>query len=158
MATYSFINVQVSLTGPGTAALNLGYGAQVAKEGISVAMIEDKNSMYVGADGGGTHSLHAGRAAMAVIRLVKTSPTNNLLSELYSYQTSRESGGLYHGQNVITLTDIARGDSYTMSGAAFKKYPDNSWAEDAGVTEWSFDVIDCDPLIGAGIPTLSVTA
>lgn len=158
MATYSFINVQLSMTGPGVSALNVGYGAGNAKEGATISMAEDKNAMYTGADGNVMHSLRANRSAMLTVRLVKTSPTNKVLSELYHYQTNPETGGLYHGQNIFTLTDVARGDDYTMSEAAFRKFPDNSWAEDGGIIEWTFDIGKCDPLLGAGIPTLDLNA
>lgn len=155
MATYSFSNIQLTMTGPGAGGVNLGYGAANAKEGISVSMVEDKNSMYIGADGTPMHSLRASKGASLMIRLEKTSPMNYILSTLYNLQCDPSSGGLFHGVNVFTLTDVARGDNYTMAAVAFKKFTDNSWAEDGNINEWPFDVGICDPLIGAGIPGLT---
>jgi len=39
--------------------IDLGYGAAIAEEGITFAMAGDKNTMTIGADGEGMHSLHA---------------------------------------------------------------------------------------------------
>jgi hypothetical protein len=156
MATYSFINTQLTMTGPGASAVNLGYGSASAEEGITVEMVEEKNMMYIGADGTPMHTLRATRGATLTVRLEKTSPQNRILSDIYAYQTSLESGGLFHGQNVFTLTDVARGDSYTMSQAAFKRFPRVNWAKDGDIVEWEFDVGICDPLIGAGIEGIAV--
>ena len=46
--TYSFIDVQATLVGP-TGVIELGYGAAVAEEGITIEMAEDKNAMLIGA-------------------------------------------------------------------------------------------------------------
>ncbi|HHD9887370.1 TPA: phage protein [Yersinia enterocolitica] len=60
MSTYSFMDVTASITGVG-GSFDLGYGAAVAEEGITTSMIENKNTMTIGADGEGMHSLHAGK-------------------------------------------------------------------------------------------------
>ena len=54
--TYSFIDVSASLTGP-TGSIDLGYGSANSEEGITVVMTEAKNTMTIGADGEGMHSL-----------------------------------------------------------------------------------------------------
>ena len=50
MATYSFMDVNATLTGVG-GVVNLGNGSSVAKEGITVTLNQDRNNMTVGADG-----------------------------------------------------------------------------------------------------------
>ena len=50
MSTYSFQDVVATLVGP-TGTVNLGYGAAVAEEGITVEMAGDKNTMMIGSDG-----------------------------------------------------------------------------------------------------------
>jgi structural protein KPP10_ORF10 len=148
--TYSFTDVQASISGPG-GSFSLGSGVGNAEEGITIDMIEDKNTMTIGADGSGMHSLHASKAARATVRLLKTSPANAMLSALYSFQ--QQSSALW-GQNLITLGDIARGDQITLRDVAFARQAPVTYAKDGGVVEWMFDAIARDDLIGSGSPQL----
>jgi hypothetical protein len=66
--------------------VDLGYGAAIADEGITFAMAGDKNTMTVGADGEGMHSLHADNSGQVTVRLLKTSPTNAKLMNIYIAQ------------------------------------------------------------------------
>ncbi|WP_444546573.1 phage protein [Enterobacter asburiae] len=61
MATYSFMDVTASLSGP-TGEIDLGYGSASSEEGITVAMGGPKNTMTIGADGEVMHSLHADKS------------------------------------------------------------------------------------------------
>jgi hypothetical protein len=134
-----------AISGPG-GTFNLGTGAAVAEEGITIEMIEDKTTMVIGADGAVMHSLHAGQGARANIRLLKTSPTNALLSALYALQTSSSA---LHGQNVLTVNDTARGDNITLQNAAFARFPVVSYAKDGPMYEWPF-IGTVDSIIGSG--------
>ncbi len=58
MSAYSFLNIVAAIAGPG-AAFNLGAGAAVSEEGITISPNEDKNTMVIGADGKGQHTLVA---------------------------------------------------------------------------------------------------
>jgi hypothetical protein len=78
MSTYSFLNVQASLAGPG-GLLNLGQGAAAAAEGITVARAGDRNKMTIGADGNGMNTLIADKSGQVTVRLLKTSPQNAAL-------------------------------------------------------------------------------
>lgn len=146
MGTYSFQNVSASITGPG-GAFSLGYGSDNAEEGISVDMFEDKNTMMVGADGGVMHSMHAGRAGTITVRLLKTSPVNKQLNDLYRFQTSSPAN---HGQNVIRVTDTVRGDIVTGQKAAFRRLPANAFSKNGNIMEWVFDVGAIDEILGNG--------
>lgn len=150
MQTYSFLDVHASISGPG-GAFALGSGAGAADEGITIDMVEDKNTMTPGADGQVMHSLHASKAGTATVRLLKTSPTNRLLNQLYNLQS--QSSTLW-GQNLITLQDMARGDVITLRQSAFKKQAPVSYAKDGAVMEWAFDVGQRDDLLGSGAPSL----
>lgn len=147
ISTYSFLDVQASITGPG-GSFSLGSGAGNAEEGITIAMVDDKNTMTIGADGSPMHNLHASKGAEVTIRLLKTSPVNAKLSALYALQTT--SSGL-HGQNVITLNNNISGDSVSAIQCAFKKFPDNNYAKDGGMMEWRFDAGIVDQALGAGV-------
>ena len=70
MNTYSFLEVQAAIIGPG-GVINLGAGAGVADEGISVDPTAEMNTMMVGADGSGQHSLHADKSGRLVVRLLE---------------------------------------------------------------------------------------
>lgn len=146
MSTYSFLNVNASMVGPGGAA-NLAAGAAAAEEGITIEPVEDKNVMTIGADGQGQHSLVASDARTVTVRLLKTSPVNAILMAMYNVQ--RVSSALW-GQNVIVVTDSARNDLTTLQACAFKKVPALNYQKEGGLVEWVFDAIKGDSILGAG--------
>lgn len=147
MGTYSFKNVQASLIGPG-GAIQLGQGAGDSEEGITAAMDEDKDTTTTGADGSIMHSLHAGQTGTMTIRLLKTSPTNAQLNQLY--QVQQASSALW-GQNQLVITDVVRGDVIAGTQMAFVKHPDLVYAKDGNMNEWVFRGI-VNQLLGTGTP------
>lgn len=144
MSTYSFMDVNCTLTSA-DAVIDVGYGAGVADEGITFGMAGDKNTMTIGADGEGMHSLHADNSGQVTIRLLKTSPTNNKLMNLYNLQKvdTRK-----WGKNTITMNNSASGDNATATKSAFKKVPDLANAKDGSIVEWVFDSIKVDMKLG----------
>lgn len=144
MATYSFVDIQAALVGP-TGTVNLGYGAAVAEEGISIEMAGDKNTMMIGADGEGMHSLHADKSGTITVRLLKTSPTNAKLMAMYDAQTASSK---LHGLNVITISNPVNGDATIGRNAAFKKKPGLNYKKDGDIVEWQFDCIKIDTILG----------
>lgn len=146
MATYSFLNTNATLAGPG-GILNLGAGAAVAEEGITIEAVEDKNNMTIGADGQGQHSLIASNAATVTIRLLKTSPLNAQLMLMYDFQSASSS---LWGQNIFTMTDSARLDATVVQSMAFKKKPTLTQAKEAGMMDWTFDGISANTILGPG--------
>lgn len=144
MSTYAFQDVQATLVGP-TGVINLGYGAAVAEEGISIEMAGDKNTMMIGADGEGMHSLHADKSGTVTVRLLKTSPQNAKLSAMYDAQTISSA---LHGKNVITITNPVSGDVTTAISCAFKKKPALNYKKDGDIIEWAFDAIKIDSVLG----------
>lgn len=131
--TYSFFDVQAAISGPG-GSFSLKGGN--AAEGITIARTEDKDTMTIGADGSVMHSHHVGRTCTVTIRLLKTSTANAQLRELYNFQ---DVGSLAWGKNVITIRNIISGDEEVISGAAFTGLPENSWATEGNVLEWTFN-------------------
>lgn len=144
MPTYSFMDVQASLVGP-TGTCSLGYGAAVADEGITIDMAGDKNTMMIGADGEGMHSLHADKSGTVTVRLLKTSPTNSILQAMYDAQTLTSS---LHGANIITITQSQSGDITVARSCAFKRKPSLSYKKDGDFMEWAFDSIKIDTILG----------
>lgn len=144
MATYSFQDVQATLAGP-TGFIDLGYGAGVAEEGITVEMAGDKNTMMIGADGEGMHSLHADKSGTVTVRLLKTSPKNAQLMAMYDAQTLSSA---LHGNNVIVIRNPVSGDVTTCRSCAFKKKPPLNYKKDGDIVEWTFDSIKIDSLLG----------
>lgn len=132
--TYSFLNVVATITGPG-GSFPIGAGAAPSEEGISVEMVEDKTDVKVGADGTIQYSLRASRLARITVRLLKTSPTNALLSALYNFQS--QSASLW-GQNVLVVSDVQRGDVIASAICAFMRQPRVDYGKDAGMNEWLF--------------------
>lgn len=146
--TYSFINVAASLVGPG-GVLNLGYGAGDSEEGITVEMIDDKNKMDIGASGEIMHSLRASNAGRITVKLLKTSPTNALLSQLYNFQRA---SSILWGQNAINVADTARGDLINASQMAFVKQSDLGYGQDGNMNTWVFVGSIDNELLGIGTP------
>jgi len=133
-ATYSFLDVKASIKGPG-GAFSLGSGAGVAEEGISIDPSEDINTMTIGADGSPMHSLHANKSGRITLHLLKTSPTNALLSNMVELQ--RTSSAL-HGVNILTISNPQTGDQITCQQVAFGKIPSNTYAKEGGTIAWEF--------------------
>ena len=92
-ATYSFIDVNAVLTGPG-GSINLGYGAAVADEGFTIEFVDDKNTMTPAADGAIMHSLHASKAAMLTVRVLKTSKANSMSTTISSQMMTMKTQNL----------------------------------------------------------------
>lgn len=148
MATYSFQDVVAAISGVG-GSINLAAGAGVAEEGITIESMEDKSVMTIGADGAGMHSLVANEASSVTIRLLKTSPVNKQLQEMYNQQTKSSAN---HGRNTITVRDAVRGDNITLTEVAFKKRPTVTYAKEGGLMEWTFDAIKTTAILGSGTP------
>lgn len=148
MATYSFQDVVAAISGVG-GSINLAAGAGVAEEGITIESMEDKSVMTIGADGAGMHSLVANEASSVTIRLLKTSPVNKQLQEMYNQQTKSSA---IHGKNTITVRDAVRGDNITLTEVAFKKRPTVTYAKEGGLMEWTFDAIKTTAVLGSGTP------
>lgn len=145
MSTYSFLDVHAALTGPG-GSINLGQGAAVSEEGITIEAAEDIDGMVVAADGTPMHSLHANKSGTVTVRLLKTSPINAKLSALYAFQTASAAN---HGQNVISLTNSQTNDSVTCQKVAFKRGVPLTYAKDGGMNEWTFNAGIIDRTLGS---------
>lgn len=145
MSTYSFMDTACTLASD-EAVIDLGYGAGVAEEGITFAMAGDKNTMVIGADGEGMHNLHADNSGQVTIRLLKTSPANAKLANLYNLQ---KSASKKWGKNTITMNHSGSGDNATALKCAFKKIPDYTNAKTGALVEWTFDAIKIDLKLGA---------
>jgi hypothetical protein len=140
------MDCNASIVGPG-GSFNLGYGSGNSEEGISIGMVENKNTMTIGADGSAMHSLHAGNGGTVTLRFLKTSPTNGMLATMYDQQ--RLSSAVW-GQNTIVVSDPARGDIWTCTQAAFQRMPNVNYAKDGGIQEWIFDCGSVTGVLGQG--------
>ena len=144
MSTYSFVDVTATIIGP-TGVFSLGYGEAAAEEGIVIARAGDKNTMTIGSDGEGMHSLHADKSGQVTLRYLKTAPVNAKLMAMYDAQSL--SSALW-GKNLIEVSQTAAGDVITARTCAFKKAPELKYAKDGDIVEWIFDSIKIDSLLG----------
>lgn len=153
MVTYTFENVQASIAGPG-GTFSIGSGAGVHDEGITTERVEEKDLLVVGADGFPMHVLRANKAARVTVRLLKTSPVNAQLSQLYNFQQT--GGGANWGQNTLVISDTQRGDVCSGSFVAFAREPNLTWSKDgAPMNEWIFLAGIWDNILGTGIPNVN---
>jgi len=144
MSTYSFMEVAATLVGP-TGEVDLGYGAGVAEEGIDVDPSAQTNTMTVGADGEGMHSLHADKSGTVTVRLLKTSDTNARLQAMYDAQ--RLTPSLW-GKNVIVVRMPNVGDIHTARSCAFQRNPKKVYKKVGDFIEWVFDAVKIDSILG----------
>lgn len=147
-ATYSFLDVHAALVGPG-GSINLGAGAATTEEGITTEYKDDKNIQSTGADGAVMNSLNASKSGTLIVRLLKTSPVNQQLSQMYNLQS--QSSATW-GLNVISIKNPTSGDSITATYAAFKKHSPVTYDKDGRHNEWAFDCM-LDMSLGGGILT-----
>lgn len=148
MASYSFKDVGASIAGPG-GSINLGMGAGVAEEGISFERTEDHNTMAAGSDGEVQHSLHVADSGTVRVRLLKVSPINGQLLNMYKAQ--RQTGALW-GRNTLSLRDFVRGDKVVTTEVAFTGPPTMVFGKVAPMNEWIFHAGHIDPTLDAGVP------
>lgn len=147
--TYSFLDVQAAIRGP-NGTFSLGNGAGVSEEGITVSQADDKATVMMGADGTGMHSLHASKNGTVTVRLIKTSPVNSLLQDMYNADTASSAG---YGQNTISIRNPVSGDVFTAADCGFRKFPDVVYGKDGQMLEWSFNSLAIDPILGTGTPS-----
>jgi hypothetical protein len=150
LTAYSFLDVTAVIFGPGGTFSLSGADTGSAEEGLTIAMSEDKDTMRIGADGSPMHQLNANNSGTLTIRLLKTSPVNFLLSAMYDFQRLSSANW---GQNVIVVREVATGDFITAQSVAFKKWPDLTFAKDAGNNEWQFNCGQIDGILGTGTPS-----
>lgn len=144
MATYSFLEITASFTGP-TGVIDLGAGSAVAKEGITISLANTRNTMTVGADGEGMHSLKADKSGTVVVRALLASPINAKLQAAYNAQAL--SASLW-GNNVITIRNKQNDEVTVCRGCAFQKQPDIVYSEEGQMREWTFDALKIDTTTG----------
>lgn len=145
---YSFGDVTATLNGP-SGSFQLGAGAGAAEEGITVEPTNDVNTLTVGADGSGMHSLSMDTSATVTVRLLKTSPVNAQLMNAFNAQRR---SSLLHGRNSIVVRDPNRGDLITLRQVAFARVPTLEFAKVAGTNEWVFHAAESQSVLGVGQP------
>ena len=150
--TYSFADCQASITGP-NGTFGLSQEAAPSEEGITISQVDDKGTLTMGADGSGMHSLHMSKAGTVTVRLLKTSPVNAQLMDMYNADTS--SAALY-GKNTIVIRDPVRGDVITCQSCGQRKAPDVAFAKDGNIHEWVFNSSQIDYKLGTGVPAIGV--
>ncbi len=144
MATYSFSEITATLTGA-AGLINLGSGSANTKEGITIALAQDRNQMTVGADGEYMHSLRCDKSGQVTVRLLLTSPINALLQVMYDAQALAPSAW---GNNVLVIINKGNLETTTCRGVAFKKQPDITYDENGAYREWAFDCGKIDTISG----------
>jgi hypothetical protein len=148
--TYAFADVHAVFSGPFGVIL-LGDGSGADDGGISTEAIDEQNRMSIGADGSGFHTLISSRAAKLMIRLLKTSPQNAALQQMFNAQRQ---ASIYWGKNSFSLANPMTGDSMKATGVAFGRQPGNAWAKDPNVIEWDLYAIRATQTMGGAITSI----
>ena len=146
---YSFLDVQATISGPG-GSFDLA-SAGVSDEAFRVRMDGPKNTKTMGAGGAGMHSLHASKAGVIEISLLKTGIGNAQLNQLYNFQ---QTSAANWGQNTLTIINPVSGDSVTAIFGAFDKQSDLGYSTEGGLNVWPLSFIEIDEVLGNGlVPT-----
>lgn len=151
--TYSFLSIVGTIVGPG-GAIQLGSSAGVDPEGITVEPTEDKNTMKFGADGAIMHALHAAKPGKVTVRLLKTSPINAILSQMYNVQQLSPASW---GQNIVKFNDINRGDDITLVNSAFSRQPSVTYDVEGRMNEWTFEGMLVE-ILGLGVANVNTVS
>jgi len=147
MGVYSFIDNSGTWTGPG-GTLSLGNGSGASDEGITIAYNEDVGHMDIGADGSIQHSLHANKSGTITIRVLKTSPINQKISNKIAFQRA---GAANYGQDTFSIQNLVTGDIVTCQQVGVKSFSPMTYAKDAGMNEWVLNVGLIEPTLGGNI-------
>lgn len=151
VAAYSFADVTLAVAGPNN--LN-AYITGEAEEGFSIEFEGQKNTMMVGAGGDVMHSLRVAQPGRLLIRVLKTSSSNKILSDAWIYQVG---SAATHGKMTWTVTDAANADLWVLTGVAFNNHTNGAWATVGNAQEWTLDCGRITPKLGAGTD-LTLTA
>jgi hypothetical protein len=138
---YSFTDVHATIVGPGGTAI-LGNDAGPAEEGISIEATEENDTMMIGGDGSVAHSQHASKAGKITVRLLKNSPMNAVLRQMYNFQ---KRSSVFHGKNTLVITNLANAQIYSCTGVAFARMPPDAFAKTANVIDWEFNASRIEP-------------
>ena len=151
MTAYSFLSLQGAISGPG-GSFNIAAGSGTAEEGITTSMVDEKGITTPGADGTLMQTLRASQVGKVTIRVLKTSLLNAQLSQMLNLQKGNPA---LWGQNVISLADVNRGDTSSLTQGSFVKKPDVTWDKDGKMNEWEF-IGNLEESLGAGVPDVNV--
>lgn len=143
---YSFLDVQASFSGNGGSFDIASSG--VSDEAIRITLAASKNTMIIGANGDGMHSLKATRAVRITISLLKTGRGNALMNQMYETQAISSA---YWGNNMLVVTNPVSGDVVTASGGAFDKHTDIGYSTEAGLNVWAMDFVNASIVLGNGL-------
>ena len=147
MGVYSFLDNSATWTGPG-GTISLGSTSGAAKEGITIEYEEEVGHMDVGAGGAVQHSLHANKSGTITIRVLKSSPINQKISNKIAFQRASAEN---YGQDVFSIANLVTGDIVTCQFVAPKKFSALTYAEDAGMNEWVLNAGLIEPTLGGNV-------
>ena len=117
--SYSFLDVQASIYGPGGNVSLAGDEAGVEQGGITVTPAGERSKMTVGADGSVMHSLLGDKSGTVSVKLLKTSSVNAALQIMYNLQPTT---GAQHGMQTLetALANLYRQKLITAEDALAK--------------------------------------
>src|SRR5215469_9683205 len=137
----------LSISGPSGSATVGGDGTGSAEEGFSIVFEEDRDIMTQGADGSVMHSLTAAKRGRVELHLLKTSPINAALSQIFASDSAN--GSLNWAKNTMSARNAISGDTYQITGVAIRKFADNNYQTRGNILTWVFNASVIDPALGA---------
>lgn len=114
-------------------------------EFITVEFLSPAFTSKVGSDGKVVHSRTSDRRAKIVIKLMSSSPSNDLLSAVYTADQLARNGA---GVGAFMLKDNSGRSLYTAAEVRIMKHPDVAFDREAGAREWELEAAELIPFTG----------
>ena len=109
-------------------------------EFLTITREADAFTSVVGTDGEVSRSKSNDRRATISIKLMSTSPTNDLFSAILSGDINANGGA---GVGAFLVVDLSGASLYSAGNAWITKGPDVAYGREAGEREW---ILQCDKL------------
>ena len=138
LGTYSGKDVNFSISGPLSGTIQGGGVTELGMAQLMVRMGVTQSVLQVAMDGAVVPSVVPGDQGEIEIQVWQTSTLQQALTAWHNQATAaRDAGNVtnWFGQTVI-IQSILDGSSHVATGVALQKFPDKTYAEQAGRVTW----------------------
>jgi hypothetical protein len=136
-ATYSFEDTSGSFTNPLLPA-PIVFAGQIGQGQFTISMHTERTSLDTAADGTVMPSYIAGDSGSVTVEVQQTSILHQLFLALYNaLKTAADNGDVTNwAAGAMSLRNIVDGSQHLLTGVAFSKIPDKTYAAQGGKITW----------------------
>lgn len=137
MKTYSMIALNATLSAPTGQQVNLGFGAGIEAEGVTIRQrLDRQGTVRQGGDGKPMPILKATKWGGFDVKLLKASAQNAILQQLFNEQSANPA---IWSQNTFRANDTILGDIITADTVGFTTPPTVTYSEAGEMNTWEFE-------------------